>query len=76
MSKENPSSARSTRRSAQAGLPMQSMRTRTIRFTLDNEEVHEVSLTWENEGHDKDKARTWVPESLRSVAHSPSDSSP
>jgi len=46
---------------------------KTIRFTIDNEEVHKVSLTLENEGLVEGKARTQFPDTLRSVAHSPSD---
>ena len=58
MSKANPSSARSTRRGAKPGLPTQPMPAKTVRFTLDNEEVHEVSLNWENESPGEVKART------------------
>ena len=63
MSKVNPSGVRSTRRGAKSGLPTQPMPAKSVRFTLDNEEVHEVSLNthWENECADdvvKEKART------------------
>ena len=58
MSKANPPLVRSTRRSAKPGLPTHSMPPKTVRFTIDNEEVHEVSLTWENEGLGEGKART------------------
>ena len=75
MSKANPSTARSKRRGTKHGLPTQPMIGKCVRFTLDNEEVHTVSLNWENEGPSEGKARTTSQflGSFLSVAHSPSD---
>lgn len=73
MSKANLSSNRSTRRSALTGSYPRFDMPRTIRFTLDNEQVHEISFGLENEGPQSESARTSVPGQRASLAHSPSD---
>ena len=46
---------------------------RTITFTLDNEDVHEVIVGWENDGASQGKAPTQQAGGLRTLEHSPSD---
>ena len=62
MSKTNNlSSARSTRRSALvASTPETDIFSlpKTVRFTIDNEEVHDIVLSLENEGENSDKSCT------------------
>ena len=73
MSNPNRSSALSTRQSTQLAAVQVLEAHKTVRFTLDNEEVHEVSFTWENKGPMRKRARVCVPGDLKSFAHSPSD---
>ena len=59
MSKLNLSSHRSSRRSAQTATPLEIDLPKSVKFTIDNEDVHEVSLNWENEGQGEEQsART------------------